>query len=380
MQRAIYCIMFSLTIVALWGCSGRAERPLANPTHSLLVAQISGDDTPTDSTHLVNYNFINGDLSSIDTIVISKLFNDIASFESIYKDRYLINIQGQVIDLKTQKIIKEETDDFIMARGDTLIFDGNAYCDEECYTELNLKTKKYQVVDNDFFILKDDLHSPNYKYSISSNNRKGYFGNEIILKHRNQEESVIVEDAGLGTPLKNVSAYEQAVPLYWFDSETFLFAYFFSFAQIRMVNIIDGSNQVITRIDSIPSSTLNAYFYEDSTGEIVFSCEKGKYRIDLKESKHEKYQRIKLQHDFSQEAEPDSLGAEIFYLNESLGKLWHRRPKTIENHIAVEYGETGSNLGYPAGIKVWNATSKDWTTINIPALFEVVGWYNKENQ
>jgi hypothetical protein len=44
----------------------------------------------------------------------------------------------------------------------------------------------------------------------------------------------------------------------------------------------------------------------------------------------------------------------------------------------VEYGDHGSNLGYPKGIKIWTAQQNEWLTFDLPWVNSIVGWIEEE--
>lgn len=76
------------------------------------------------------------------------------------------------------------------------------------------------------------------------------------------------------------------------------------------------------------------------------------------------------------------LGSEILYQNKPIGRLWCKgySAKTTEGYLAAEYGEPGSNLGYPKGVKVWSSASHQWATLDIPWVSAIIGWTDDSEQ
>jgi hypothetical protein len=72
-----------------------------------------------------------------------------------------------------------------------------------------------------------------------------------------------------------------------------------------------------------------------------------------------------------------SYGHAIRYRRKEIGRWWCGNSVTAPGRIAVEFGEVGSNLGYPMGAKVWSVESGLWITIKPEWLAAVVGWISE---
>ena len=57
-----------------------------------------------------------------------------------------------------------------------------------------------------------------------------------------------------------------------------------------------------------------------------------------------------------------------------IGRWWSGGARTTEGFIAFEYGDVGSNLGYPKGVKVWNNITEKWVTLDAKWTNEIIGW------
>jgi hypothetical protein len=68
------------------------------------------------------------------------------------------------------------------------------------------------------------------------------------------------------------------------------------------------------------------------------------------------------------------LGRAIKFKDENIGKIWCDNPETGCGYFAAAYGDFGSNLGSPKGIKIWNRYTQDWTNIDIPSISTLIGW------
>lgn len=213
------------------------------------------------------------------------------------------------------------------------------------------------------------------------------FSKSIKLFERENKIRTIVENAGSGTPMSVYSSQRPSIPVIWTDSINFIYAKFQHvlydydsyLVQIRSVNIISDEDQIITEIDSIPPSMSNARFYNDFDNNIIFSCSKGDYLIDIGYSNVNRYDYKIINNDFSIGLIYDSLGIKVKHKETEIGELWCKgyTAKATEGHIALEYANVGDNLGYPKGVKIWSEITNEWITIEIPWICSMVGWYEK---
>lgn len=70
-----------------------------------------------------------------------------------------------------------------------------------------------------------------------------------------------------------------------------------------------------------------------------------------------------------------SYGHVIRYEDKEIGRLWASvwsAPAT-DGYVAFEYGEVGSNLGYPKGIQVWSSANGKWTVIDNQWVSRIIG-------
>jgi hypothetical protein len=205
-----------------------------------------------------------------------------------------------------------------------------------------------------------------------------------IALYDNYDSTIIVEEAGIEW-MQFCSSSLGTIPFMWIDNENFIYSdysyknfiytdYSYPVVHLRYVNIKSGINQTIGNIDSVPNALTNAYFYYDKRGDLIYKCAGGYYKIDFSGKKIEPYKFGNCGNQFEIELNGDSLGHTIKFNGSEIGKLWcNLLVETTPGFIAVEYGEVGSNLGYPKGIKVWNS-SAGWTTIDIPWISDLIGW------
>ena len=361
--------------------------------HQKLIAAEYRIDSPRvgNFTYLVSYNFTDGILISKDTIlgaetrkkgVPGSYVRYGLGKNFIYKNRYVISGIGNVIDIKTKSLVTEESGDFISGQGDTLIFHRSTG-----YQMFDLKTKKYSFI-NQYKTDKDKLKrsSPDNMHYLSIDQTKIPF--QIWLHNSNDNKKMIVNDAGKG-PNTMYSSQIPTIETHWMDNQSFLYAVHetkFNIAQkdyskvtLRLFNINDNSDKMFFVLDTVSIGITNGMFFKDSIGQTIYRTSGwGYYLIDTVKKRLFEYPFYQLGFNFSTSTKSDQDGTIINFNNSQIGKLWCSSGVVCDGMIAVEYGDTGSNLGYPKGIKVWSHLTKAWTTINIPWLSKIIGWVDDD--
>ncbi|HLP35638.1 hypothetical protein [Lacibacter sp.] len=341
-------------------------------------------------TYLIAYKFVNGVLFSKDTIagfptnkkgVPGSYVRFDLGENFIYKDRYIISGTGNVIDIETGTLVIEESDNFVESSGDTLVFYRNNIFTGTGFLHLNLKTSEYKFVNH-----KERI----YDISFSPDQKQGLYVDrsvlpyKIILKRNGYKDKIIVPDAGNGPNLKGGSQFP-TIRTYWLDNTSFLYTVHkiiypikeevYSEVSIRKFNTLENNDLLFTKLDSINSGILNDKFYTDGIHNIIYRTSSGKeYIIDTMNSRLLPYPSYQFGFGFSTDNYFSKEYGRIIRYNESeIGRFWCSIQSVSKSAVAVEYGEVGSNLGYPKGLKVWTTESKSWTTIDVPWLCAIIG-------
>ena len=73
-------------------------------------------------------------------------------------------------------------------------------------------------------------------------------------------------------------------------------------------------------------------------------------------------------------------GRRVLYKNKEIGLEWcnYYSAKTSDGFIAIEYGDKGSNVNFPKGIRIWNNITNTWTEIDILWISGMIGWVEQE--
>ncbi|HYE55350.1 MAG TPA: hypothetical protein VD996_10915 [Chitinophagaceae bacterium] len=386
-SRCRLCIVLCLFISA--DCWSQARE------QSLIVAEYR-IDTPREGnfTYVVAYHFAGGHLRTKDTIAGFPTFRegDPGSYvrfdlgrNFIYKNRYVISGTGSVIDIKTRSLVIEESDDFIEARGDTLIFHRDNIFTGTGYLALNLRTKTYRFINNE----KRDrnlIPSPNKKYHLYVDRSKVPY--KIILKRKKAKDRVLINDAGNGPNLVGGVQFPNILT-YWLNNDVFLYSVHkviypvketvYSSVMLRTYNIKTGEDSLFAKLDSIITGRINDRVSKDAVERLIYRSSEGKrYVIDTAlrllqpDTSYQFGHGFTADNDFSPE-----YGLLIRYYGTEIGRWWSSVKAVTDGAIAIEYGEPGSNLGYPKGFKVWFNQTRQWSTVDIPWICSVIGWIDK---
>jgi hypothetical protein len=359
--------------------------PLEPANKRLITAEYRVDSSGSGNyTELVSYDFQAGKLIArkilfgapvtIEGKAGSYVRFDLG-YNRIYKNRYVISAFGNVIDLETKSLILGESDEFIEALGDVLVFHRDNISTGQGFLTLDLKTGKYEFVRDKSFRAVKGIQSPDLKHGLEID--KSRLPYSVTLFDENNVGTTILDDCGTGTTLSRAANTESDVPIKWIDNDRFIYAHFKSnMVRLRIINIHDQTNELVSEIKSISPALINAGFYKDPDNNLMFYFSGGTYRIDVPGRSILKSEYWQMGNRFQVEIKSDDKGRNILYENEKIGTLWcdGYTESTIAGYFAVAYGEPGTNLGYTKGIKVWNNEKRDWTTIDVPWLCAIIGW------
>ena len=386
----VFLIIFFITFVS---------QAFAQKYQSLIVAEYR-IDTPRlgNYTYLVSYNFSDGELVSKDTIIGRVVFKkerlsppvrfDLGK-NFIYRNQYVVSGAGNVIDLRKKTFVTESADGFIEARDDTLVFyRANSYTGTG-FLHLNLKTGDYKFVDTVSRLERDKMFSPNKKLNLIIDMSAVPY--KINLNSAENGKETLVKDAGTG-PFPN-GFQRPKITTYWLDDNSFLYSKYnrlsvpgdLSRVDMHLYDIRCKKDSVIAILDSVKSGARypNDIFVKDQMGQLIYrnSYPKRYHLVDTVGKRLLEYPYFQLGHSFSTVNLGDGIaGTELRYGETSLGTHWIRSNLVTEGMIACEYGDQGSNLGYPKGVKVWSSKTNRWTEIEIPWVSSAIGWVEKGNQ
>ncbi|MGQ0828128.1 MAG: hypothetical protein ACT4ON_07025 [Bacteroidota bacterium] len=347
---------------------------------SLLVAEYDDNAAKNHLQHLVNYVFIDGTMVSKETLLSvpaqkegikgSYVRFDIGK-NKIYRNRYVVTGIGNVIDIQAKKLLVSERGELISFNGDSIIFYTNDIFKGKYYSVLDLKTEMYQKVE-------DANYNPLPRPDVEVDETKTPFS--ITAYYINGKKDVLVQDAGYGEaqPLLGDDV-RRRFSLFWLDNRSFLYANFTKDQQTATIYKVHLNKTIekIAAIDAIPATAENTFFELSGEGNIIYSCGKGRYLVDIKKLKAEKILYESVGNKFFVEAEENpKYGRTIKFEDIEAGKKWCRvdNAKTTDGYAAFQNEIVIGTEHYPQGVAVWNTTTQKWTSLDVSSLADIIGW------
>ncbi len=347
---------------------------------SLLIAEYDDNVAKNHLQHLVNYVFIDGALISKETLLSiptqkEGVKGDYVRFDigknKIYRNRYIVTGIGNVIDIQTKKVLVSEQSTFIAFSGDSIIFHTNDIFKDKYFSILNLKTENYQKVENPNYnpvprpdVEVDETTKP---FSISAYYITG-------------KKNILVKDAGYGEAQPLVGDdVKRKFPIFWLDNTSFLYVNFPETQQTGTIYKVSLNKitEKIADINAIPATAENTFFESSNEGNIIYSCGKGRFIVDVKKQKADKILYESVGNNFSVEAEENpKYGRTIKFEDKEVGKKWCRvdNAKTIDGYAAFQNDIVIGTEHFPKGVTVWNTYTQNWTSINVSSLADIIGW------
>ncbi len=347
---------------------------------SLLVAEYDDNAATNHLQNLINYVFVDGAMISKETVISlptqkAGVAGNYVRFDlgknRIYRNRYVVTGIGNVIDIKSKKLLVEERSDFVAFVGDSIVFHTNDIFKGKYYSVLNLKTEKFGKVENANY---NPLPRPDIEVDETT---KPF---SISAYYVNGKQDILVKDAGFGEsqPLLGDDV-KRKFPIFWLDNNSFLYANFPKNQQSAVIYKVNINHVIekVGEITEIPATAANAFFELSSDGNVVYSCGKGRFLIDLKKKVATKVLFEPLGNNFFVESDENpKYGRTIKYETDEAGKKWCRldNAKTTSGYVAFQSEIVMGEDRYPQGVVVWNTTTKKWTTLDITSLSDIVGW------
>jgi hypothetical protein len=361
-------------LIILIGCSFVSPAQTGKKT-SLFVSHCEATEGVCKTRQLVRYDFVDGAYLGQEKIVSADDLRFDSWNDKIYRNRYVITRWGDIVDIVDKKILHVGDGELHRIENDKIFIKVDRENKEGLYV-FDLPTKKYELVrktDKSMWfgeLSPNGLRSTEYRCPV-----KGDCGIEISEPEKKKTfikgRFSLLRYAGPST------SEMMRVPIFWLDDERILTQR--TNGELVVVSL-DGKITPLLKIkiDGYPSA--NPRLYRNAAGDIVYRCV-GEYVIDLE---NKSYREIvdSTENGFSvkdNDAVKSDFGVgRIFYFNGGeIGKIWAGPPATTKDYLAAIYGKDGSNLGYPDGVKVWNAFKKDWTTFEIKWGAEIVGWVSE---
>lgn len=360
MTRPFACALIAIVLAtAAHAASDRA---------TLLVAECVKTEGVCSGQNLIRYRFANGALESREILFTSKTTDvrfDLGE-NHIYRNRYVITNWGDVIDVRSGELLHKGVGQYAGMDGDRVIANVNRV-DAEGVFSFDLNTREYTRLDAPGKWALPGALSPDQTRSVSVD----YTSNVLLHDLTGSKRSLGSDFAMEGDPSSSSMA---GVPLLWLDNERILTQR--HNGQLVVLRL-DGSVTPLVKIRVARHVRGDPGLYRDAEGRVIYECGAGQYAIDVEHKRYTPYRWLALGNGFEAEStQHAAYGYIVRHQAKPIGKVWgivYGAP-TKAGWIAIEYGEVGSNLGYPKGVKVWSRASGTWITVDEGWLAAVIGW------
>ena len=366
-------IFFSFILIS-------AFYPGIEKKHFLIVAVYDANAASNHIVHLQKIPFTGGIPGAPETImnVVTQLSGDRVprirfdlGANKIYRNRWIITSYGNVIDLEQKKILVDGHDQFVRASGDSIVFYTNDIARGKFYSVLHLSTGVYEQVKSPSFRA---LVGQDVQPDCTSKNFKIYFYPPSAQKVE------LVKDAGFGEDISLIPQAKPTCPIFWIDNDNFLFPYYSSthdYVTIIKVNFSTKSQEKIGGIDQLPENHRLSSFYRNVDGEIIYSCSRGHYKIDLVKKELTELQFLSAGNGFAVALnETDKKGRVIRHDDQNVGTYFcaPSLSASTTGFIAFPYEIVLGEERYLQGAAVYSSVTKQWKTVGDSDLSAVVGW------
>lgn len=289
----------------------------------------------------------------------------------IYRNRYIITAYGQVVDMTDKKVLVDTHDQFVKASGDSIVFYTNDIFRGVYYSVLDLKTGVFAKVTKPNY---NPLPGNNVEPDCSSRNFKIHYYPPSAPKVE------VVKDAGYGEDVSLIPNGKPRLPMHWIDNVNFIYPYYNSthdVVTIYQVNYSTHEQKRIGAIDQLPENRRYSEFLIDPDGNVVYSCARGYFRIDLNKNTVEEmtFYRVGFGFEIAMEETPGK-GNEVIHSGQTIGHYFCTPKLAVaaEGAVAFPYEIVMENERYLQGSCYWTKETNKWKTTGDSDLASVVGW------
>ncbi len=291
----------------------------------------------------------------------------------IVQGRFIVTGYGGVIDIQTRKVIHDEDDGEVLGlENDKVVYRINNSLRGSGLFSFDPKERKVEKLNKGGHWDLPGVESPDKTMSIETENT---FDGVIRLHRLGQ----VPKELGKGfrfTYRRDASwSREGATPL-WLDDEHIL-----AVQTNRKLAILTTQGRVekSIEINDAPAGVLTPpRLWQDVKGRIIYSCGNKRYLIDVPNRPASPLKRYSLGHGFEASVAIDKEQRRpVYYESKAIGQ-WVFSPgesETAPGLIAFPYVRPAehANLGYPAGVAVWNKRIGDWQMLKM-SVNDLIGW------
>ena len=338
---------------------------VSNHNAALLVVECEAKNGLCETQHLVRYRFRDGVQVSRDVVLADPDTSFNLGGNHIYQNRYVITRWGDVVDVEKKKLLHDGEGDFVGTDGIRVIQHVNR-SDVKGFFFYDLESNRYARLKSPGKWALPGLLSPDQTRSVHA---PEFGDNEIWLHAPKRKKKLLGSKFRVGA---TGSCSFPTPPVLWLDNKRILTQRTIGELVILHLN---GRVEPMLKIPISDTSGSPPSLERDSEGRIIYAWSGGIHILDVENKKYLPYEWAPLGHGFELSVGFNQSYGEIIRFNgQEIGRWWSSTAITTEGFVAMIYGDVGSNLGYPKGVKVWNSASKEWVTIDAKWMNTIVGW------
>lgn len=335
---------------------------------ALLVVECEATGGPCNKHHLIRYRFRDGEQVSKDVVVTTSVHRvrfDLGQ-NHIYLNRYVITEWGDVIDVRTKKVLHDGIGEYVGAEGSRIV-QSVERIDIKGIFYYDIESNRYSRLRSPGKWALPGLLSPDQTKSVSVSD---WGSNEVWLHTLKRKQKRIA--SGFRASVSESCCSFPKIPVLWLDNDRILTQK--SNGEIVTLRVT-GEVEALLKIPVGEPPDILPQLYRNAEGQIVYEHGNEAYVLDVENKKYTPYEWASLGNGFERERGFDKTYGHIFrFQGGEIGRWWACCAKSTNGFVAMEYGDVGSNLGYPKGVKVWNSTNKKWVTIDARWLSTIIGW------
>lgn len=369
-----------LLLALLCGCSLHAAEgprapgktaPARNAPAALLLVEYGEDAAGEQLQTLKRYRFRNGRLASTEAILTTRTLDvryDLNENRMV-GDRFVITHWGDVVDTRKKAVLHRGGGAQVRGlEGDLVVLEVDKDAVHGFFT-YDLATQRYGPLAESGRWKLPGLVSPDRKRSVDPSR-----GGQLWLHTPAGERRLLGDDFRAEGGFDCSSTAQ--TPALWLDDDRIV-----TQQGNGHIVVVDVATAAVTPLMEVPVEAVEhgcgPDFRRDREGGLLYSGAGDTVLLDAARKTYAPYRWMRLGHGFAaEETRNASYGSILRHGEKEIGRLWAStaNARTTDGYLAVEVGAVGSNLGYPAGVKVWSEVTRRWTAITPKWHGAILGW------
>lgn len=325
---------------------------------------------------IMAYHFVNGVFTGKDEVMQvdgRKDGHDYVRLDQgknqFYQQRYVITGIGNIIDLKTKKVMFDGRANLVRISNDSAIYYTNDAFKGKFYSVFDFKTGRYAEV-------KDLLFHPKRGQDIEFDKKQKPF--HLYYYPKNKSGVILTREAGYGQQNLPGLKYIPDPPVFWITDSVFIFPAFSADGKKLEVVKADITNAAIKVIgtSSVTALVEEAFFEQNGKETVVFYVGGSQLVIDFVRNTVSTRVVSLPEKGFTYATSYDMQGRSVFYNGKEIGRLSFdlKSFKVTDSMAALVKMMVVGNETYQQGLQVWHVANQSWQKIETEEIAAVIGW------